>query len=209
MSLAQSLNEVSMKKLFLLFLLLIVLPAKAVDTERSVNDLLTTLFQDGQSVGSITAQDMRDLIVSMQPAEGGMYISTSAETTISAVDTPTLITGTYTAVSGLHDFTVSAAGRVTYTGTNDRFVEVMCSISFTSASNNVIVAAHIAKNGTVVAQSEQQHKVGTGSDVGLMTFMAEIEMSTNDYVEPFIENKTGSGNLTAEFLNCGVIGFIE
>ena len=35
------------------------------DTQRTQTDLLTTLFQDGQANGSITAQDIRDLIVSL------------------------------------------------------------------------------------------------------------------------------------------------
>lgn len=35
------------------------------DTERTEATLLSTLFQDGQAAGSITAQDMRDLIVTL------------------------------------------------------------------------------------------------------------------------------------------------
>ena len=41
-----------------------------VDTVRTQTDLLTNLFQDGQAANAITAQDVRDLIVSM-PANSG------------------------------------------------------------------------------------------------------------------------------------------
>lgn len=42
-----------------------------VDTIRTQTELLTTLFQDGQPDRSITAQDIRDLIVSLRANEGG------------------------------------------------------------------------------------------------------------------------------------------
>jgi hypothetical protein len=41
-----------------------------VDTVRTQTDLLTNLFQDGQAANSITAQDMRDLIVSLSANSG-------------------------------------------------------------------------------------------------------------------------------------------
>lgn len=41
------------------------------DTIRTQTDLLANLFQDGQSPGAITAQDIRDLIVSLRANQGG------------------------------------------------------------------------------------------------------------------------------------------
>lgn len=43
------------------------------DTKRTRADLLTALFQDGQAEGSITPQDIRDLIVSMETINGGFW----------------------------------------------------------------------------------------------------------------------------------------
>jgi len=40
-----------------------------VDTVRTQTDLLANLFQDSQTAGSITAQDVRDLIVSIYDAQ--------------------------------------------------------------------------------------------------------------------------------------------
>ena len=40
------------------------------DTSRTQSDLLTSLFPDGQAANSITAQDMRDLIVSLSMRGG-------------------------------------------------------------------------------------------------------------------------------------------
>lgn len=42
-----------------------------VDTIRLETDLLATLFKDGQAANSITAQDLRDLIVSIKFLNGG------------------------------------------------------------------------------------------------------------------------------------------
>ena len=51
------------------------------DSQRTLTDLLTNLFQDGQADGAISEQDMRDLIVSIgQPPRGGMFISSAIET---------------------------------------------------------------------------------------------------------------------------------
>jgi len=36
------------------------------DTSRTVSDLVTNLFQDSQAAGSITPQDLRDLIETCQ-----------------------------------------------------------------------------------------------------------------------------------------------
>lgn len=41
-----------------------------VDTQRTMQDLLDNLFQDGQAANSITAQDIRDLIVSISSMQG-------------------------------------------------------------------------------------------------------------------------------------------
>ena len=43
------------------------------DTRRTRTDLLTNLFQDGQNNSSITAQDVRDLIVSVESIAGHFW----------------------------------------------------------------------------------------------------------------------------------------
>jgi hypothetical protein len=51
-----------------------------VDTVRTVTSLLTTLFQDGQASGSITPQDLRDMIVSLASFIGHVRVVTAAGT---------------------------------------------------------------------------------------------------------------------------------
>ena len=65
------------------------------DTQRSKADILANLFQDGQTAG-ITAQDMRDLIVSLTPDFAGLDFATPAATTISVAGTYVKAAGTTT-----------------------------------------------------------------------------------------------------------------
>ena len=64
-----------------------------VDTVRTQLELLTTLFQGGQPDGSITSQDVRDLIVSMYSKGRQVIISELADLPTPAGATITLETG--------------------------------------------------------------------------------------------------------------------
>lgn len=178
------------------------------DTERTLNDLLTNLFQDGQPEGSIDPQDMRDLIVSLVPGYGSMYISSSAETTIALVNTPVKVAGTTTAGAKLRDIT-HTNGRLTYTGAPIRAFIIDVALSLIVAANNKVMAIYIAKNGTPVAASEQHRKAGTGADVGNASMVVEVELNTDDYIEVFIENTTDDTNATIEHMNVVARGLVE
>ena len=73
------------------------------DTIRTETDLLTNIFQDGQPTQSITAQDMRDLIVSIKYLNGhgwefhldGTYTPGSPRTILAGVRTKVTIDGTF------------------------------------------------------------------------------------------------------------------
>ena len=176
------------------------------DTERTIAQLLT-IFEDGQPAGSISEQDVRDLIVSLVAAYGSMYVSTAIETAVAAQNTPLKALGTTTAGDALHHFT-HAANRLTYTGTPDQEFIVSAALSLTAAQNDQVLAFHIAKNGAVIAASEIQRKAAKGADVGAATVMVEIDLSTNDYIELWVENKSSDANLTIEFMNLEIRGVL-
>ncbi len=179
------------------------------DTERSINDLLTTLFQDGQAAGAITPQDVRDMIVSIAPSYGGMHISSSAATTIAAVDTPTKASGTTTISGTVRHISMPANNRLRNDGTATRMFLIEASFSMTTASNNIIVGIGIAKNGTYNANSEIRRKVGTGTDIGAGAISFHVSLAQNDYVEVFVTNRTDGTNITLDYLSVNVIGFLE
>jgi hypothetical protein len=141
--------------------------------------------------------------VSDYEANGVLYITSSTTTTIGSINTPVKIAGTTTAVN-LDRMTSPANNRLTYTGSKTRKFEVTASISFTTSSNNQNISFYVAINGVVQAQTRQQRKTGSSGDIGALALSGIIELSTNDYVEVWVENNSGSANITAEFMNLAV-----
>lgn len=165
------------------------------DTTRTLSAILA-LFADNSS-GNISAQDLRDFVVSVNPGYGGFYITSSSETSISAVDTWTKAAGT-TAALDLANFTHST-GRLTYTGTSDIEIVARAQMSVTSAGNSKTYKFGISKNGTVLPASILSRKIGTGADVGALGVQAEAQLSTNDYIEVVVQNTTDATNCTLEY----------
>jgi hypothetical protein len=134
------------------------------------------------------------------------YMHTSTTTTIGVGDgdsgNPKLVNGSTNWVDSRSDqFTITTGGRFTYTGvTADEFL-VICGISGTTSSGTQTINHYIAKNGTSITASKTQREY-TSTAVGSPTpCMAIIELSTNDYIELYIENITGTNNWDSSILN--------
>ena len=82
------------------------------DTPRTIADLLTNLFQDGQPDSSITPQRVRDLIVSLIPALGAIYFSTPVETVVGGANTKVLALGTTTVLASPHSMDMPQNNRL-------------------------------------------------------------------------------------------------
>lgn len=177
-----------------------------VDTVRSISTLLAALVDN--TSGAITPQVIRDVVVSLEPAIGGCYITSTAATTFSDSVTPVKIAGTTTAIGGLHNFTSLVTNRLVYTGAAQATVLCIVSLSMTAAGNNKIIELSVAKNGSVVADSLMQRKIGTGTDVGHITLIGMAQLVENDYIEPFILNTTDTVSATATHLNFSAIGIV-
>lgn len=167
-----------------------------VDTAKT-KTAIVALFADNEA-GDISPQDLRDFVESMHPAYGGCYWSTPAATTITDAATYYLAAGTTTETSS-HRFTVSSAGRLTYTGAPAIHLHIACSVSFTIAGTGDVVALCIAKNGTPQTGSAARRKVGTGTDIGSTALHWDVPMVTNDYIELYVANEdVGSTTITVE-----------
>ena len=130
-------------------------------------------------------------------SRGSMYIDSTAETVIVTTDVPVKINATSYTAENLVEFTESVDGRLRYDGLFTRVFDVSMAISMTGGSNDVY-SIYVAKNGSIIASTRQQRKLGTGSDVGAMGVVGSVSLDTNDYVEIFIENNTATDNVTAE-----------
>lgn len=152
-----------------------------------------------------------DIPTSYEAARGEMYITASAETTIDAQNTPKLAAGTYAAGPDLtaKGWTVSAAGRLTYTGTENIFAHIAASFSMTAAGNNKLLSVYVAKNGTVLTASRMRRLVGTGADEGTGAVHAACDMVTDDYLEFYVENNTDAVNMTLTLGNMFAMGMMR
>lgn len=186
-----------------------------VDTIRTENDLLTALFQDGQAAGSITAQDVRDLIVSLRPAHAEIYVQANATaTTVSATSTFYKVAGTTALTSGNYLIdNASTSNRLRYTGAAEKTVMVQATFSFDAASNNqVLVFAFYryddsASSGAIVNPSQITMDYHGEQINGTIQML--VTLDTNDYVELHVANNTATVNVTVKDLNMQALGFIQ
>lgn len=167
------------------------------DTARTKSSLLTALFQDSQPAGSITPQDVRDLIISLTPDFGGFSFTVPAATTISTPGTMVKASGT-TAVSNLRNMTHPTDNRLTYTGIPDRHFHISLSTSFTTVGTNDDISMAIAKNGVVITHSKLTRFIGTSGDRGSISNHADIVLSTNDFLEIFTTNEDAAASVTVQ-----------
>jgi hypothetical protein len=174
------------------------------DTVRSQSDLLTALFQDGQTAG-ISAQDMRDLIVSFAQPYGGLYFSTPAATTVSASGTYYKAAGTTTTTNlRLVDDAGGTNNRLRYTGTIPLHftVSAQVSLSFAAGTNQVagLEIWHYDESGSAGAlvASSQAKTFAAGTEINSLSAVCDLTLDTNDYIEIHIANHTGTENMQVD-----------
>lgn len=177
-----------------------------VDTVRSIAALLALLANN--TTGNISPQDMRDVVVSLEPALGGMYVSSSAATTFSDSVTPVKALGTTLIAAGAHNFDMPASNRLRYTGAADVSVVCIAGLSITAGANNKDTEMSFAKNGTVITDSVASRKIGTGADVGRAVVIGIDVMSQNDYIEVFLLNTTDTTSITLPHMTMGIFGIV-
>lgn len=133
-------------------------------------------------------------------AIGFMYMQNNATaTTVASVGVAYKAAGTTTNDAITQKFT-HTSNRLTYTGALSRDFRVLVAATITSGANNE-VGLYIAKNGTVIGNSEQYitaNAAGRAEGGGCQTV---ISLATNDYLELFVENDTAATNITVEFLS--------
>lgn len=163
------------------------------DTPRTLNELLTSLFPNGLPDDSITAQRIRDFIVSFRLSRGTQAVSTPAATTISTPETWVKVAGTFTAIANSVDFDLTTDNRLLYTGTITKEFDIsFVGISAIADTNNIKARFGVAKNGTITSQFRTTRKIGTGNDEGSCSIGGQVTLAQNDYAELFVTSDTAS-----------------
>lgn len=177
------------------------------DTRRSLSETLALLADN--ATGAISAQDLRDAVVTLTPDHGEISITSASATTISDTTSYFPVAGTYTLASGADDWDMDSNGQLRYIGAAPREVHVWATASFTAASNNQVLYVGISKNGTDITAADVHTKIGTGTDVQAVALTATIEVVTNDYVALDVRNTTSTANVTFETAEITVMGHIH
>ena len=174
------------------------------DTVRTPADLLASTFQDSQ-VGGITAQDMRDLIVSLRNPMGRVATNVPALTDIVTQNVMVKAAGTTTLGPMPHQ--VDAGGsdfRLRYTGTITRHFHIALDFNAEFASGtNLIAAAQLylwddsAGSGALVDHTYRRSVVA-GAFVQQITMHSDIMMDENDYIDLYVANTSAVQDVTID-----------
>jgi hypothetical protein len=122
-------------------------------------------------------------------------VGNATATVIPAVNTPTLVAGTWV-VERTSQFTGTTAGRFTYNGEKPIVVPIgiVCTVDPVSGTNKS-VSVQVAKNGTAIANSGHVVNVSAG-DPKMLSCLWQLSLVQNDYLEIFVENRTDGVHIT-------------
>jgi hypothetical protein len=138
----------------------------------------------------------------IDPPRGGIYITTPVETVITTISTPVKALGTTsTVLLNSFDDNGGISNRIRYTGATTKVFQIVCATSFTTATNSQVIEMYLAKNGVIDVSTTTLRKTGTGTDVGAAALSGLVSLATNDYIELWVANTTGTANVTFETMN--------
>ena len=179
-----------------------------VDTARSLAALLVLLADNVSE--DISPQDVRDMLVSLHPAHGGIAVTTPVETSITDAN--------WTPIAGVWDlnaltddyFGEAGNGQLQYSGSPPaRIATVTGTISPASAVKDREFEFAIAKNGTVLNDSIIGSWFTVATTPRSVTVQALVDMSTNDYVSLMVRGITSTTtNITADYANLQAMAHI-
>jgi hypothetical protein len=172
-------------------------PAESAGTNSGVAgrvDSATTVFINPPHVGSATVTAAAVAAAGAIMADGSTTPSTAAAYVSSASASDAITATTYLNVLGNATVTDSGTSsadwtiddtnkRLTYTGTATRTFSAVCTFSMVSTQSNQVASFRFAKNGTTVAATQVNRKIGTGSDEGAAAITGIFSLATNDYIE--------------------------
>lgn len=126
-------------------------------------------------------------------------LNNATETTITTIDTPVKVSGTTSEGSLVQRFT-HTSNRLTFVGAISREFLVTSTASIVGG-NNKVIGLYVAKNGSVLTDSEIYATTNAAGKAESISVQAIVTLEENDYIEMFVENTTDTSNVTVEFLN--------
>lgn len=109
------------------------------------------------------------------------------------------VLGTTTSGNFVSKFT-NTNNRATYTGAITKTFYIGATMSLTSGNNNQI-GVYIAKNGSVITSSEIYMTTNASGRAESGAVQCTTSLATNDYIEIFVENDSGTTDITVTEIN--------
>lgn len=127
---------------------------------------------------------------------GSVYFNNYAAPYVQAYNAAYQKIGATTTVSGSPiDFTESTTNRLTYTGPTRPHFKASWSVSLDQAVGaNRDISISIYRNGVQITNSEAHVTTTSGNKV-VMNGFSDVDLTVNDYLELWILNRGGSGNM--------------
>jgi hypothetical protein len=95
---------------------------------------------------------------------------------------------------------VHTNNRVTYTGDSTKVFKIIGIASISSGNNNILHVAFF-KNGAIHPCSEQTVTTSGSGKASNIAFQCLIELGTNDFIEVYTKNQSGTTNITLDNIN--------
>lgn len=162
------------------------------------------VIKDETSANTNTALRVGGLLTDMCDQFDTAYanyfdFSSESVTTITTIDTYVKL-NTSTTLGFSRNGLAHTNNRITRTGASTRVFRLEGILSASSGNNNVIHVAFF-KNGTILPSSEQDGTIGVTGKSTAIPFHCLIELTTNDFIEVYVKNSSGTANITLHNVN--------
>jgi len=136
---------------------------------------------------------------------GFMYmVNNTTDTTIGMPNVNVWVkaAGTTTANANNSKYT-HTSNRLTYTGSFSTSFQVSVNCNVRSGSPSQVISVGVAKNGTILAESEMTIRTDISNQEYPGSTAAQVDLTTNDYIEIFVKN-TSTSSLRIADLNVSI-----
>ena len=132
-------------------------------------------------------------------------INNATDTTIGTTNVNVWVKAAGTTTSGsLSKFTSPSNNRLTYTGAFSQSFMIQVNASVRSSGTNQIISIGVAKNRTILAETEMTIRTSINNQEYPGSTLAVIDMVATDYIELFVKN-TGSAEVRVSDFNMNIV----
>jgi len=179
------------------------------ETPKVLSALLAQLPDN--TTGDISAEDIRDAVVSLFPSRGQLDLTASAQTTFVAKNVYYKLAGTTAldATLGQDGFSQASNNELRATKAVNQVLLVTANVELVCTANNKAYGITIAKNGTPLSNVHVSAILSDSNEGYGFSLTALVPTVANDTVSVFVRNETDTTAVTATALSLSAVGFIR